>query len=65
MEAHLREHGCFRAQIHQLRERVGAGDGSVALELASLLFTWFQDHLLHEDLGYAEFARSRARGGKP
>jgi hemerythrin-like metal-binding protein len=65
VDAHLREHAFFRAQIHQLRERLGAGDGSVALELASLLFTWFQEHLLNEDRAYAEFARGCARGAKP
>ena len=59
LAAHQQEHTYFRLQIDQLRKRLAAADTTVALELSSLLFRWFQDHILHEDVAYADFARER------
>ena len=59
---HLKEHAYFRSQVHQLGQRVAVGDTTVVLELSSLLFTWFKNHLLQEDLLYVEHARRKNKG---
>jgi hemerythrin-like metal-binding protein len=56
---HFKEHAYFRAQVHQLNQRVAVGDTTVALELSSVLFKWFKNHLLQEDILYVEHARRR------
>ena len=60
---HLKEHAYFRAQVHQLEQRVAVGDTTVILELSSVLFKWFKNHLLQEDRLYVAHARQLKGGG--
>jgi hemerythrin len=54
LQNHRAEHAQFRAQILQLRERAGAGDHTLSLEISSFLFNWFRQHTLIEDSTFAK-----------
>jgi hemerythrin len=54
---HRREHEHFKAQVQRLRQQVAALDTFGAMELSAALFQWQRDHILGEDLAYAEHAR--------
>lgn len=54
---HMVEHRKFWIRIQDLQARFDTDEQAVALETSLLLFTWFRDHILIQDMAFAEHAR--------
>lgn len=54
---HMAEHRTFWIQIQDLRARYAAETPEVSMEASLLLFAWFRDHILVQDMAFARHAR--------
>jgi hemerythrin len=54
---HMVEHRKFSIQIQDLRSRYDTETPEVSLETSMLLFAWFKDHILVQDMAFAAYAR--------
>jgi len=59
---HMVEHRKFWIRVQDLQARFDSEEQTVALEASMLLFTWFKDHILIEDMAFAKHARSLDAG---
>ena len=59
---HMVEHRKFWIRVQDLQARFDSEEQKVALEASMLLFTWFKDHILIEDMAFAKHARSLDAG---
>lgn len=57
LSAHRAEHRSFQLRLHDLRTRYQDETAGVSLETSMLLFEWFRDHILIQDMAFAEFTR--------
>jgi hemerythrin len=60
LSAHRAEHRSFQLRLHDLRTRYQGEPVGVSLETSMLLFEWFRDHILLQDMAFAEFTRKSA-----
>jgi hemerythrin len=56
--AHSQEHARFTAHLRHLKGRFDAGDQEVPGELVLLLHAWLKEHILHQDMAFAEHVRA-------
>jgi hemerythrin len=54
---HMVEHRKFWIKVRDLRTRYAENEREVSMETSMLLFAWFRDHILIEDMAFAEHAR--------
>ncbi len=54
---HQKGHRMFESRVEQLEEAVNNGDGKAILLLVSFLRDWFLEHVLAEDMGFANYVR--------
>ncbi len=57
LSAHRAEHRGFQLRLHDLKSRYQDGTASVSLETSMRLFEWFREHVLVQDMAFAEFSR--------
>jgi hemerythrin len=59
---HMAEHKKFTIQVQDFRARYLANESDVSMETTLFLFAWFRDHILIQDMAFAESARSASVG---
>lgn len=60
LPAHRAEHRGFQLRLHDLKTRYQDETASVSLETSMLLFEWFREHIMGQDMAFAEFTRKAA-----
>jgi hemerythrin-like metal-binding protein len=58
-EAHAREHARFTAHLRHLKTGLDRGDAGIPGDLVLMLHGWLKDHILQQDMVFAEYVRAR------
>jgi hemerythrin len=58
--AHTEDHRRFVGQLQRLKARFDRGDAGVTAEVIAMLYGWLHDHILLQDMVFAEHVRTQS-----
>jgi hemerythrin-like metal-binding protein len=61
IDLHTRDHGRFVEQLRHLKARLDQGEAGVPTEVISVLYEWLHDHILLQDMVFAEHVRTQSK----